>query len=90
MDYFRCIIGGLLLGITVHQCLDLATGLESLRIERVLGILMTTGMAIVGFAPALVDAIKGEAAIRRRGILMLVAVGVIAGAFGAGNYLLHR
>jgi len=90
MYYFRCIIGAALLGVAVQQTLHFVTGQQRFGAGDGLGILMTAGMAVLLFAPALVDVIRGEGVARRRGVAMLIVIGVIAAGVGVGGGLGDR
>lgn len=90
MYYFRCLIGAALLGVALQQTLHFVSGQLRFGFGDGLGILMTAGMAVLLFAPALLDVIRREDGSRRRGVAVLIAIGVIAAIVGVSGLLSDR
>ena len=85
MYYFRSIIGALLLGVALEQVLHFVSGRQRFSLGDGIGMLMTAGMAVLLFAPALLDVIRGERPARKRGVIMLIVISAIATLFAVSN-----
>ena len=86
MYYFRSIIGALLLGVALEQVLHFVSGRQQFGLGDGIGMLMTAGMAVLLFAPALLDVIQGERPARKRGVIMLIVICAIATLFAITNH----
>lgn len=85
MYYFRSIIGALLLGVALEQVLHFVSGRQRFGAGDGIGMLMTAAMAVLLFAPALLDVIQGERPARKRGVIMLIVISAIATLFAVSN-----
>ena len=72
MYYFRCLIGAMMLGMAMGQGLHFTTGAEKFTFGDAVGISFLGLLGVVGLAPAIVEAVRGEGRARVRGIIVLV------------------
>ncbi len=85
MYYFRCLIGAALLGVALEQVLHFVSGRQQFGLGDGIRMLMTAGMAVLLFAPALLDVIQGERPARKRGVIMLTVICAIATLFAVSS-----